>query len=151
MEATHVEDLEQPFLGGAITPTLPYFTASHHPEHGWSIDGGAIHGLQPPTGSEATVLALFPLERSAEQMKQVTAVIAQATITQVLPQFSKIEDSDLSRLDIASTFKAVVVSSPLPPLSVFLAGETAGVEALRRAIATSGPSAQPSLYIQAAD
>jgi pimeloyl-ACP methyl ester carboxylesterase len=149
MEATHLEDLEQPFLGGAIAPTLPYFTASHHPEHGWSIDGGAIHGLQPPTGSEATMLALFPLESSAEQMKQVAAAITQVPITQVLPQLSKIDGSAL--VDTGDTFKAVVISSPLPPLSVFLEGETAGVEALRRAIRAAGPSAQPSLYIQAAD
>ena len=50
MEATHLEDLEQPFLGGAIAPAPPYFTASYHREHGWCIDGGAIHGLQPPVG-----------------------------------------------------------------------------------------------------
>ncbi len=157
MEATHSEDLEQSFLGGAIAPSLPYFTASHHPEHGWCIDGGAIHGLQPPTGSETTVLALFPLGSSPEQMKQVSSAIpsegsaiAQVNVTQVLPQLSKIEDSDPALSDTHNTFKAVVIGSPLPSVFVSLEGDAAAVEAVRGAIATAGPNAQPSLYIQTA-
>jgi pimeloyl-ACP methyl ester carboxylesterase len=155
MEATHSEDLEQLFLGGAIAPTLPYFTASHHREHGWCIDGGAIHGLQPPTKAETTLLALFPFDSSPEQIKQVSGAIAQVKITQVLPQLSKIESNHPALADTTNTFKAVVMSSPLPSFSVVLEGvleaDKAGVEALREAIATAGPNAQPSLYVRAVE
>jgi hypothetical protein len=145
MEATHSEDLEQPFLGGAIAPALPYFTASYHREHGWCIDGGAIHGLQPPTGTETTVLALFPFNSTAEQMRQVSSALAQVKVTDVLPQLSKIESSHPALSDTANTFNAVVIASPLPPLTVFLEGETTAIEPLRQALATAGPNAQPSL------
>ena len=151
MEATHSEDLEQPFLGGAIAPSPAYFTVSYHREHGWCIDGGTIHGLQPPVGDETTVLALFPFDSSPEQMKQISAAVAQIKITQVLPQLSKIESGDPALADTANTFKAVVISSPLPPLSVWLTGDATGIETLQQAIATAGPNAQPSLYIQATD
>ncbi|MGB7251123.1 MAG: caspase family protein, partial [Phormidesmis sp.] len=160
MEATHPDDLQQPFLGGAIATSPPYFTVSHHREHGWVIDGGAIHGLQSPITSQiiraqatdapqTTTLALYPFGASPEQLKDPAASVAIAEITEVLPQLSKIESDGLS--DTVETFKAVVIASPLPPLQVFLTGENAGVESLRRAIATIGPSTQSSLYIQAID
>ncbi|MEO1792815.1 MAG: caspase, partial [Cyanobacteria bacterium J06629_19] len=67
----------------------------------------------------------------------------------VLPQLSKIKID--KPLDLAKTYKAVVISSPLPPLQVFLEGEEASVEALKHAIATTGSNGQPSLYVQSVD
>ncbi len=151
MEATHSQDLEQLFLGGAIAPSNPYFTASYHREHGWVIDGGAIHGLQPPAGTETTVLALFSFDSTPEQMKDVSGAITQATVTKVLPQLSQISSESTALLETGNTFKAVVISSPLPPLLVCFEGEEAGRALLKEAIATAGPSQQPSLYIQAID
>ncbi|MGC1306039.1 MAG: caspase family protein [Phormidesmis sp.] len=151
LDATHIEDLEQPFLGGAIAQSPAYFTVSYHLDHGWVIDGGAIHGLQAPTGSETTAIALFPFDAIADQLKDVSSAIAQVTITQVLPQLSKLEDSDPALADTTNTFKAVVISSPLPPLQVFLEGEAAGIAALQRAIASAGPNGGPSLYVQATE
>ena len=154
LDATHAEDLEQLFLGGAIAPTTPYFTLSHHPDHGWIVDGGAIHGLQGPTAEETTLLEIFPLETTLEattpkQRPETSAAITQAGITQVLPQLSKIEIDE--PLDIAETYKAVVMSSPLPPLQVFVDGNESDAEALKQAIATTAPNEQPSLYVQSVD
>jgi len=152
VEATHTEDLDQPFLGGAIAPSPSYFTLSHSPTHGWAIDGGAIHGLQSPADSESTVLAIFPFDASAQQLSDVSSAIAQVRISQVLPQLSKIDTgSDAIFSNPNTTFKAVVISSSLPPLSVFLTGDAAGTEALQRALATSAPNGQPSLYVHAID
>ncbi len=149
MDATHSQDLEQPFLGGAIAPSDPYFTASHHREHGWVIDGGAIHGLRSPVGEDSFVLALFPFDSGPEQLKRVSEAIAQASITKVLPQLSHISSESSALADTSSTFKAVVISSPLPPLTVYFEGEEAGSALLSAAIATAGPTRQSSLYVQA--
>jgi len=149
LDATHAEDLEQLFLGGAIAPTTPYFTLSHHPNHGWIIDGGAIHGLQGPTAEETTLLEIFSLGIEHKAEHKTAAAITQASITQVLPQLSKIKID--KPLDLAKTYKAVVISSPLPPLQVFLEGNEASVEALKHAIATTSPNGQPSLYVQSVD
>ena len=151
LEATHSEDLEQAFLGGAIASTPPYFTVSYDPTHQWVIDGGAIHGLQPPTNEETTVLALFPFDSTPDQMEQAEAAIAQVKVTDVLPQLSKIDGSDPALTDHTNTFKAVVLSVPLPSLSVFVSGNAAGVDAARQAIATASPEGRPSLYIKATD
>ncbi len=156
MDATHSQDLEMPFLGGAIAPCDPYFTASRHPDHGWAIDGGAIHGLRSAVGEESTVLALFPFDSQAEQLKDFSNALGLVNITRVLPQYSQIVDREGSGVisqtaETTETFKAVVVSSPLPPLSIFIEGEAAGVEMLRQAITIAAPGNRPSLYVQATD
>lgn len=151
LEATNAEDLEQPFLGGAIAPTPPYFTASYHKDHGWSIDGGAVHGIQSPTAKETTVLAVYPFDADAQQMKDVSQAITQVKLTKVLAQLSTIESRNSVFAEQGNTFKAVVISSPLPPLQVYLEGDAAGIEALKQAIATLGPQGSASLYIRAID
>ncbi len=156
LEATNSIDLDQPFLGGAIAPTPPYFTVSHHKDHGWIIDGGAIHGLQQSAGEgatteEAIVLTVYPFDANAEQMRDASQAIAQVRITQVLAQLSTIESRDPAFAEPDNTFKAVVISSPLPPLQVYLEGDAAGIEPLKQAIATLGPQGSASLYVQAID
>jgi hypothetical protein len=150
LQATHPADLEQPFLGGAIAPIQPHFTASHHPEDGWIIDGGAVHGLRTSTANnDTTHLALFPYYSPPEQMKDTSEAIATAKVTQVLPRFSKIDSSGLAEAKATDIFKAIVTSTPLPPLPVLLEGDATKVAALRRAIAIAGPNRQPSAYVRA--
>lgn len=71
LEAPHLEDLDQPFLGGAIAAFPPYFTLSHSPGKGWTIDGGAVHGIQSPVAGETTQLALFPFDATPKTMQQL--------------------------------------------------------------------------------
>ncbi len=149
MAATYEIDLQGPFLGGAIAPSPTYFTVSHHPVDGWIIDGGAVHGLVSPKGNETTTLALFPYYSPRSQMNQTEEAIAQAKIIQVLPKFSKIQSSGLAEANPTDLFKAVVVKLPLPTASVLLEGDTAGTEALRRALAIAGPNGQPSAHVEA--
>jgi len=161
MDATHAEDLEQPFLGGAISPHDPYFTASHNPNYGWTIDGGAIHGLRLSSSLETTVLALYPFDATPAQMRDISNAVAQAYIMRVGPQLSKIgisalpeateaEATEIKETEIkeTETYKAVVIAMPLPPLQVTMQGDGAGIECLKQAIATAGPNQQPSLYVQ---
>ncbi|QDL11787.1 caspase family protein [Brasilonema octagenarum UFV-E1] len=156
IEATVLGELDQPFLGGAISealsqgliaPRTPYFTVYDHKDHGWVIDGGAVHGIPQPV-DETTLLALFPFESSAEQLRQLSGAIAQAKVLQVLPQVSKIQISGIENLNPDTTFKAVVTSLPLPPKGVLITGEEAGVQLARTALLQAGPQSQPSLYIR---
>jgi pimeloyl-ACP methyl ester carboxylesterase len=84
-------------------------------------------------------------------MRDASQAIAQVRVTQVLAQLSTIDSRDLAFTEPDNTFKAVVISSPLPPLQVYLEGDTAGIEPLKQAIATLGPQGSASLYVQAID
>lgn len=150
LEATVQADIEQPFLGGAIAPRTPYFTVSYHPDPGWVIDGGAIHGIVPPVDKETTTLALFPFDSSPQQLSELSAVLGEAQVTEVMPQLSKISISGIPHLDPETIFKAVVTRLPLPPVLISIAGETAGVELAQKALLTASPDGKPSLYVREA-
>lgn len=148
LEATVLDDLEQPFLGGAISPHKPYLTVSYHKDYEWVIDGGAVHGIPQPSGDETTLLALFPFNNSPEQMQELSAGIGKARVMKVMPQLSKIQISGVENLTEDMTFKAVVTSLSLPPKGVLITGEEPGVKLARAALLEIGPENQPSLYLQ---
>jgi len=143
MEATIPDDLDQAFLGGAIAKRIPYFNVRHDNNYGWVLDGGAVHGISQPTGSETTILALFPFDSQTEQLQQLSTALGAARVVEVMPQLSKITITGVE-LQPEMTFKAVVTSLPLPPKKVLIVGEAAGVELARTALKTP----QSSLYIQ---
>ncbi len=146
LEAPHLADLDQAFLGGAIAPHPPYFTVSHPPDYGWVIDGGAVHGVQAPTAGEATQLALFSFDSGAEQLREMGGAIATATVTDVLPQLSRIQPS--TALDTQTTYKAVVTDLPLPPVGVFLEGDPGSVARIRQVLQPSRGQSDAALYIR---
>jgi pimeloyl-ACP methyl ester carboxylesterase len=150
LEATHLEDLDQPFLGGAIAQRTPYFTVSHHKEYGWVIDGGAVHGIAQPSDSGTTLLALFPFDSTPEQLRQLPQAVGEAEVTKVLPQLSQLKitsGNENLTSDKTVTFKAVVTSLPLPPLGVRLEGDEEGLNLVRQELQKAGPEGKPSLYI----
>ena len=119
LEATNPEDLKELFLGNAIAERPVYFTLSHG-ESGWSIDGGAIHGI-PKSVSDATRLAIFPLSSQAEDFQQESNILAEAKVTKVSTQKSQIEITQASNsLDQNRSYWAVVTSLPIEPLKVYL-------------------------------
>ncbi len=143
IEATKLKDLDRPFLGGAIAAHLPYFTVSHHPNYGWTIDGGAVHGIAAPQHNETTQLALFRLDTPSEQLRQLSAAAGTAQVLEVMPHLSKVKISGVDNLQKEKTFKAVVTSLPLPPKKVCIAGEQTGVQLARTAL-----QQKSSLYLQ---
>lgn len=162
LEATNSANLNQPFLGthqfrgadnirafsGIIAEHPPYFTVSFDQTHGWVIDGGSIHGIQPPSGNETTRLALFPVSSTAEQLRQLSQALTVADVTEVLPHLSKLKLSpDDENLEPELTYKAVVTSLPLPPLGVYLEGDEVGVTLVRQALQKAGLGQEASLYI----
>lgn len=146
LEAARPEDLDLPFLGGAIQPRPAYFTVSFNGTD-WILDGGTIHGIPSPMGVETTHLALFPLDASAEVLVDLTQALGKALVLEVRPDSSVVEISDFNP-DPGKTYKAVVTALPLPPVGVKLEGDEAGVALVRNAILGIVPAGAASLYVQ---
>ncbi|BAZ65403.1 peptidase C14 caspase catalytic subunit p20 [Fischerella sp. NIES-4106] len=148
IEATILSELDQPFLGGAIARHNPYFSVYYHPQYDWVIDGGAVHGIPQSVGNETTLLALFPFDTHSEQLRQLSAAIGEAQVLEIMPQLSKIQISGIDNLAPEITFKAVVISLPLPPKGVLMSGEAVGLEFVRTQLLSASSANQPSLYIR---
>ncbi len=150
LEATNTGDTDQLFLGGALAATTPYFTLSFDRDRGWVIDGGAVHGIPGPSGAETTVLALFPFDASLAGLDSLRATIGEAKVLQVFPAQSAVQvtlsDTDLPDKD--TTYKAVVVGQPLPPMTVAFQGDPAALDLVRDALKTAGADGGPSSLVQ---
>jgi pimeloyl-ACP methyl ester carboxylesterase len=138
-----------PFLGVAsVADRQHYFTASYHQELGWVIDGGALHGLVAPTQGQFTRLALFPFTNSAghpSDLTQLTNALAKVNISEVRPAQSQLSDPNLDR---QTSYKAVVISQPIPPMLVSLEGDEQGISLICQALQTAGSSQTQSLYVK---
>ncbi len=141
IETTNSSLLDQPFFGGAIIP-VSYFTVSYDGANGWNIDGGAVHGIAT---SQETRLAIFPA--TVKNIHNLQDAVAVADVVEVLPQLSKINIAGVGRpLDHKLIYKAVIISSHLANLNVYLEGETIGISFARQAI-QQACFGETSLYI----
>ncbi|WP_315789843.1 caspase family protein [Fischerella sp. JS2] len=145
IDTTDPQELNQPFLGGAIQERSHYFTLTYSEnENSWIIDAGAVHGIPKTTNGGDTLLAIFPAGTPVEQLGDLRNAGGEARLTQVLPQRSKVEIIDGSdRLLENTSYWAVITSLPLPPLKVYIDGQATGVELARQTLAHTG-----SLYVQ---
>lgn len=148
LELNDPEDGNKFFLDGAIAEVEPYFTVQHDRISGWIIEGGAVHGVQEPKNGETTLLALFNFNASLDDLRDPSKSIGTAKITQVLPTKSKIDIKGVQNLTTNSTFKAVVISLPLPPLGVYFEGDKTGVDLARTQLITAGLNGQSSAYVR---
>ena len=96
---------------------------------------------------ETTRLAVFPFDSTPEQLRQLSAAVAQACVTEVLPQLSQVEIVGIEALVTDMTFKAVVTMLPLPPLKIWFEGEEMGVAIVHQALSRASSEQQPSLYV----
>ena len=153
VEATDPEELDRPALGGAISQRPSYFTLHYSNNlNSWAIDGGVLHGI-PKSNAGDTLLAVFPRGSTPEQLRQLSASLGEARVTQVQTQQSKVEISQDS-LSVEESYWVVVTSLPLAPLKVYIKGEQGeetGVELARQALNEAGPNQKPSLYVHAVD
>lgn len=151
VEATDSQELNQPFLGGAITERPFYFTLAYSSkDKSWAIDGGALHGI--PKSSGDILLAIFPVGSTSEQLRQTGEALSQARVTQVLPQRSKVEIiSDSQILSENESYWAVVTSLPIEPLKVYFQGEQTGLELAHQALLKAGANENSSLYVRRVD
>lgn len=148
LEVNHSEDSDKFFLDGAIAEVEPYFIVKHDRTSGWTIEGGAVHGVQPPKNGETTLLALFPFDANIEDLRDPSNSVGTAQVTQVLPTKSKIDIEGVQNPTRDRTFKAVVTSLPLPPLGVYFEGDETGINLAREQLQTAGRNGQPSAYVR---
>jgi len=146
LESALTEDVDLPFLGGAVQPRPNYFTVSFDGTS-WVLDGGAIHGIPAPVGMDTTMLSLFELDTPAADLSDPTKALGQAQVLEVRPD-SSLVDPMAFLPDESKTYKAIVTALPLPLIGVGLEGEAAGLALVRQALAAAGPGGGPSLYIQ---
>ncbi len=141
IEATLPDELDQPFLGGAVSGGKPTFTASIDKRIGWVIDGGTVHGIPPVSGDESTLLALFPFDARQEEMRELSNSLGEALVQKVYGARSKVAITmkDGSQPSPKTTYKAVVTSLPLPPIAVSLEGDKAALELIRTAMQHAAP------------
>ena len=154
VEATDLEELNQPFLGGAIVERPFYFTLTYsRKDRSWVINGGALHGI--PKSSGDILLTIFPVGSTPEQLRQTGEALAQTRVTQVFPQRSQVEIINGSVnsptgvvLSENECYWAVVTSLPLEPLKVYFQGEEAGIELAHQALLKTGANEGASLYVR---
>jgi hypothetical protein len=136
------------FLDGAIAERASYFMVRHDKGLGWVIDGGAVHGVQPPAGEETTILALFQFDCNVLDFQNPDKSIGQAKVKKVLPQLSQLEISGDTKLSTERVYKAVVISLPLPAQGVYIEGDAAGAKWANQAIQSATMGNRPSVYIR---
>jgi hypothetical protein len=144
--------LNQPFLGGVIPQRPSYFNLTYNTQlRSWVIDAGSLHGISQSTAGDGdTILAVFPVGSTPQQLQQLSNAIAELRVTQVLPQLSKVEIIESSNPLSEPSYWAVVSSLPLSPLKVYFLsepGEEKGVELALEEL-NKAASGKPSLYVR---
>lgn len=152
MEANDPSDLLQPFLGGAIALGPISFTLRHDRKLQWVVDGGAVHGIAGPTGSETTVFAIYSLEASVDDRRTLSAAIATAEVIEVRPELSCVNlKASGSDLDPNLTYRAIGIATPLPANQVYLEGEPKALALLRHALVNANGRGRPSFLVREAE
>jgi hypothetical protein len=146
LEATQNEDLDATFLDGTIQAMPTTFTATYRDGH-WTLSAGATSGIAAPVGSDAARVALFPFAADAAILSDPAQSMAMARIDQVLPATSRLVIDHGAKVDRSTTYKAMIVSMPAPPLGVLLEGDAKACAWVRDALRTASPEGKPSLFI----
>jgi hypothetical protein len=136
------------FLDGSVTPVSAAFTVSRAGD-GWEVDAGLVHGLRPPVGDEAFVLACTGPDGEVAGVVRVTAVeVGRSTV----------EPIGWEPADVAYT--AIVADVPLPAATVQVDPATedsdpeevaAFAHALRACVAAAGPDGGASPHVRLVD
>jgi hypothetical protein len=151
-EASDPTDLQRPFLGGAVRLQRAHFTLRRDKDLGWVIDGGAVHGIARPAGAETTILGIFDLQATPADWQHLDRSLTVAQVEEVRPDQSRVRvESRGDELDQNSTYRAVVISTPLPVLGVFFNGETDAIARVRVALASAGEGGGPSTLVREVD
>lgn len=133
LEATHNEDLNTPFLQLAAAARQPAFTMFFHREHGWVVDGGALHGIPQPTPDAPISFALFPIDVPDHLLSDMSRAVGCAEVYARLPNLCKVRPCDPTspEPERALTFRAVLVNMPVQRLRLYLNGTSSYATVVR--------------------
>ncbi|WP_312016796.1 caspase family protein [Bradyrhizobium japonicum] len=149
IEASVQADLLQPFLGGAVELAHGTFTLSFDRGLGWIIDGGAIHGIAAPQGTETTSFAVFPLAAKPADWQSLDAAVGLAEVQEVRPELSCVRVKPTAGdLDSNLTYRAIVAATPLPPKQVYFVGEATTLQSLRQVFGNATAPGNASLMVR---
>lgn len=138
LETPTAEDLDRPFLGGAVRAQPESFVLTHG-ARGWVVDGGSVHGLTPATGAETTLL---------EVRDAAGRVVGTVAVEAVGPGESTVRVVD-GELREGTSYRAVVTVTSLPPTTVVIEGVDDAAASLRSALADRD-AAGPLLLVEVA-
>jgi len=145
VEASDPTDLQRAFLGGAARA----LHAALRPRPRLGDRRGAVHGIPQSVGGETTTLAVFDSDAPPEACRRLDDALATAEVEKVRPELSRVRvEARDGGLDTARTYRAMVTSTPLPALGVFMAGDGAALELVRQALATAGDNGKASLLVR---
>jgi pimeloyl-ACP methyl ester carboxylesterase len=150
LEATRTDDLDAVFLDGAIQPSPSTYTAGADKDGRWSINAGAAHGIPAAVGDDTTRLALFRFDAPAADLGDVAKAVATARVTEVLPASSRIAIDGTDQPDRNTTYKALILSLPTPPLTFSLEADEAARKLVEEAVAKASPDRKASLFVRVA-
>ncbi len=129
-------DLDRPLFGGAVQMRQSGITLEHY-RGAWWIDAGTVHGIQPPQGGEATVLAVLPRRDVGPAVPGSDRPLRHARVTDVELVRSRVTVGEGWQPDPDLRYSAVLVDVPLPPATVQLRGDTAAAALVRAQLAGS--------------
>lgn len=150
LEVIEQEELDQPFLGGAINERSVSFTASFDNELGWIVDAGSLHGIPADSVVGATQFALFPMGASRPGKLRLSNASGIADATEVRPHFCRVNVVGLASDAPTSVFNAILVRAPLASFGVRMKGDEEALELAREAIKSSSGLGGESLYVREA-
>lgn len=119
---TTPQDLDEPFLGGAVGQRPWYFSLNYnHHQNSWVVDGGTLDGILPSTEDRSIILTVFPVGTHPEHFHQPEIALGEARVTQALPQESQVEIiRGRESLLTNQSYWAAIINLPLPLLKVYL-------------------------------
>ncbi|PWN58033.1 caspase family protein [Chryseobacterium viscerum] len=100
-DATNPKDLNQPFLGGDMTPYRASFKVYFdHQKKQWELMAGLLNGITGPNNNQKTIIKIEGTDVEAE-------------VSQAGMKTSFLQGSDLDQLDPAKLYKAQIISLAL--------------------------------------
>jgi hypothetical protein len=149
IETSDQADLQRPFLGGAVEMSKGTFTLSYDRGLGWVVDGGAIHGIARPQGTETTTFAIFPLATKPDDWRSLEGAVALAEVREVRPELSCVDVKPFhGPLDDNLTYRAITVATPMPAKQAFLTGDISALATLRLALGNAAGPGKVSLLVR---
>ena len=147
IEATDLEDLERPFLGGAVRPHADYFTLTYDDHADWVMDGGTLHGIPAVQDDDTTELAVFPAD--ATDLEDLTQAIGTARVLarETVRSQVALELQEGIEPDLDAIYKAVITMQPAAALGVRLEGDPEALQRVRDAIAGAADG-RPSVQLR---
>ena len=151
IEASAPEELDRPFLGGAVRAVSGHHGVHHETGSGWFVEAGALHGIPGTSGPEAATFTLFAA--GSDPFAPDAVPVGTASVRAVEPARTTLElrlSDDATPAETAS-FRAVLRTRPDAPLGVRLEGDAEPLGRVRARLAVASPGGVPSALVRETD